>query len=97
MKELFSRIDKDGSGSLDVKEVILFMKALTDDLSEENITSIFQKLDEDQSGCIDFDEFMVKGLNINMFNAYQWIYQYGWSNVKMNVKHLDVPLWLPPC
>ena len=70
MKELFSRIDKDGSGSLDVKEVILFMKALTDDLSEENITSIFQKLDEDQSGCIDFDEFMVKGLNINMFNHF---------------------------
>ena len=59
MKELFSRIDKDGSGSLDVKEVILFMKALTDDLSEENIASIFENLDEDSSGCIDFEEFMV--------------------------------------
>ena len=59
MKELYSRIDKDNSGSLDLKEVILFMKALTDDLSEENITMIFENLDMDQSDNIDFDEFMV--------------------------------------
>ena len=59
MKELFSRIDKDGSGNLELKEVILFMKALTDDLSEENITTIFENLDSDKSQTIDFDEFMV--------------------------------------
>ena len=59
MKELYSRIDKDNSGCLDLKEVLLFMKALTDDLSEENITAIFQNLDMDQSDSIDFDEFMV--------------------------------------
>ena len=59
MKELYSRIDKDNSGCLDLKEVLLFMKALTDDLSEENITAIFQNLDLDQSDSIDFDEFMV--------------------------------------
>ena len=59
MKELYSRIDKDNSGTLELKEVLLFMKALTDDLSEENITAIFQNLDMDQSDSIDFDEFMV--------------------------------------
>ena len=59
MRELYSRIDKDNSGCLDLKEVLLFMKALTDDLSEENITAIFQNLDMDQSDSIDFDEFMV--------------------------------------
>ena len=59
MKELYSRIDKDNSGCLDLKEVVLFMKALTDDLSEENITAIFDNLDTDQSDSIDFDEFMV--------------------------------------
>ena len=59
MKELYSRIDKDNSGCLDLKEVVLFMKALTDDLSEENITAIFENLDTDMSDSIDFDEFMV--------------------------------------
>ena len=59
MRELYSRIDKDNSGCLDLKEVILFMKALTDDLSEENITAIFENLDMDQSNTIDFEEFMV--------------------------------------
>ena len=59
MKELYSRIDKDNSGGLDLKEVLLFMKALTDDLSEENITAIFENLDMDQSNTIDFEEFMV--------------------------------------
>ena len=59
MKELYSRIDKDNSGCLDLKEVLLFMKALTDDLSEENITAIFENLDTDMSDSIDFDEFMV--------------------------------------
>ena len=59
MKELYSRIDKDNSGGLDLKEVLLFMKALTDDLSEENITAIFENLDIDLSGTIDFEEFMV--------------------------------------
>ena len=60
MRELYSRIDKDNSGCLDLKEVLLFMKALTDDLSEENITAIFENLDLDQSDSIDFDEFMVE-------------------------------------
>lgn len=59
MRELFSRIDKDGSGSLELKEVILFMKALTDNLSEENITTIFSNLDADNSESIEFEEFMV--------------------------------------
>ena len=59
MKELFSRIDKDNSGCLELKEVILFMKALTDDLSEDNITAIFENLDSDKSASIDFEEFMV--------------------------------------
>ena len=67
MKELYSRIDKDNSGCLDLKEVVLFMKALTDDLSEENITAIFENLDTDQSDSIDFDEFMVATTMISRY------------------------------
>ena len=59
MAELFSRMDKDNSGSLELKEVILFMKALSDDLNEDHITVIFNNLDTDRSDSIDLDEFMV--------------------------------------
>ena len=59
MQELFSRMDKDNSGSLDKPEVILFMKALSDDLSDEHISMIFDNLDGDSSNTIDLDEFMV--------------------------------------
>lgn len=59
MKELFSRMDKDNSGSLERPEVILFMKALSDDLSDEHIAMIFDNLDTDGSNTIDLDEFMV--------------------------------------
>ena len=60
MKELFSRMEKDNSGSLERPEVILFMKALSDDLSDEHISMIFDNLDSDGSNTIDIDEFMVK-------------------------------------
>ena len=40
MKELFSRMDKDNSGSLERPEVILFMKALSDDLSDGSLFCI---------------------------------------------------------
>ena len=52
-------MDKDNSGSLDKPEVILFMKALSDDLSDEHISMIFDNLDGDSSNTIDLDEFMV--------------------------------------
>ena len=64
MKELFGRMDKDNSGSLELKEVILFMKALSDDLSDEHIAMIFNNLDNDGSQSIDLDEFMVKTINL---------------------------------
>ena len=67
MKELFSRMDKDNSGSLERPEVILFMKALSDDLSDEHIAMIFDNLDTDGSNTIDLDEFMVwKNKNPNL-------------------------------
>ena len=57
--DLFKSIDHDGSGSLTLPEVILFLKSLTDDLSEENIEKIFNGLDETGDKTIDFEEFKV--------------------------------------
>ena len=57
--DLFKSIDHDGSGCLTLPEVILFLKSLTDDLSEENIEKIFEGLDETGDKTIDFEEFKV--------------------------------------
>jgi Ca2+-binding EF-hand superfamily protein len=42
---MFKTIDFDGSGSLTLPEVVLFLKSITDDISEENIEKIFEGLD----------------------------------------------------
>ena len=39
--------------------MILFLKSLTDDLSEENIEKIFEGLDDSGDKSIDFEEFKV--------------------------------------
>ena len=40
-------------------EVVLFLKSITDDLSDENIETIFNRLDIDGDKDIDFEEFTV--------------------------------------
>jgi hypothetical protein len=57
LRTLFDRIDLDGSDNLDLPEVIIFFKSITDDLSMENIERIFKKLDEDGNKVLDFGEF----------------------------------------
>ena len=59
MKELFKSIDTDGSGTLSLSEVILFLKSMCDDISEENIIKIFESLDDSGDKSVDFDEFKV--------------------------------------
>ena len=41
LKELFNRIDADSSNDLNMQEVHLFFKSITDDISDENIDRIF--------------------------------------------------------
>ena len=56
---MFQSIDKDDSGKLSLVEVILFLKSITDDISETNIKNIFGFLDESEDKTIDFEEFKV--------------------------------------
>ena len=60
MKELFNRIDADSGNDLNLQEVHLFFKSITDDLSDENIDRIFNNLDSNGYKSIDFNEFRVK-------------------------------------
>ena len=57
---MFKTIDCDGSGSLSLSEVVLFLKSITDDISDENIGKIFEGLDASGDRVVDFDEFKVR-------------------------------------
>lgn len=59
MKPSFNQIDIDRSGNLTLDEIIVFFKAITDDISLDNIKNIFQEIDVDNSSNLDFDEFKV--------------------------------------
>ena len=63
LKELFNRIDTDGSNNLDLQESILFFKSITDDLSNENIEKIFKSVDADGNKSINFNEFTVVNIS----------------------------------
>ena len=56
---LFKSIDSDGSGSLSLPELILHLKSITDDISEENIERIFEGIDASGDKVVDFEEFKV--------------------------------------
>ena len=60
MKRLFNQIDIDGSNNLSLKEVVLYFKSITDDLSDDNIKRIFDTFDINEDKTLDFDEFKVK-------------------------------------
>ena len=52
-------IDMDGSDTLSLAEVILYLKSITDNLSETNIENIFSMVDTDGNKTIDLIEFQV--------------------------------------
>ena len=59
MQQVFDAIDTDKSGSLSLEEVILHLKSITDDVSEENIEKIFEGIDTSGDKAVDFEEFKV--------------------------------------
>ena len=59
LEALFSKIDTDCSGSLSQEEVITYLKSITDDISEENVKTIFEGLDTSGDKKVDLEEFRV--------------------------------------
>ncbi|CAI2733800.1 unnamed protein product [Schistosoma spindalis] len=55
----FRIIDDDGNKKLDFKEFLKGCKDFGVDLSKDEIKEIFDEIDTDQSGFVDFDEFLM--------------------------------------
>jgi calmodulin len=61
MKELrkaFAKYDKDGSGSIDAKELAALAEDLAEPLSEEEIDEGMKSMDSSGNGMIEFEEFV---------------------------------------
>ena len=58
LKQLFEITDSDGNGSIDREELEVALRSLGFDLSEKQISGIFERADKDKSGDITVDEWM---------------------------------------
>eukprot|EP00096_Caligus_rogercresseyi_P002169 TRINITY_DN1413_c0_g1_i1.p1 TRINITY_DN1413_c0_g1~~TRINITY_DN1413_c0_g1_i1.p1 ORF type:complete len:182 (+),score=59.63 TRINITY_DN1413_c0_g1_i1:122-667(+) len=56
--ECFRMFDKDGDGTIDVKELGAVLRSLGNNPSEEDIEEMIEDADEDGSGSINFPEFI---------------------------------------
>jgi len=57
-REAFDLFDTDGSGSIDIKELKVAMRALGFEVKKDEIKKMVDDLDRDGDGSVDFDEFM---------------------------------------
>lgn len=57
-KEAFLIFDKDGDGSISVKEIGTVMRSLGQNPSDDELKNIVDEIDQDGSGTIDFKEFL---------------------------------------
>uniref|UniRef100_A0A7S4DHE6 EF-hand domain-containing protein n=1 Tax=Lotharella globosa TaxID=91324 RepID=A0A7S4DHE6_9EUKA len=63
MWKVFEDLDLNGDGKLDKEEI---GKALGADLSKEEVSKIFDKVDQDKSGKVDYAEFIDAWYNIKV-------------------------------
>ena len=57
-REIFSEFDKDGDGTLDTKYVGIIMRSMGVSPTEEELREIIVEVDADNSGYMDFSEFL---------------------------------------
>uniref|UniRef100_A0A8B9UG50 EF-hand domain-containing protein n=2 Tax=Anas TaxID=8835 RepID=A0A8B9UG50_9AVES len=58
IREAFDLFDTDGSGSIDVKELKVAMRALGFEPKKEEIKKMIADIDKEGSGTIDFEDFL---------------------------------------
>lgn len=57
IKDHFAFFDKDGNGTIDVKEFMQLLKVLAPASTMDNAERGFETIDTNQNGEIDFEEF----------------------------------------
>ena len=57
-KLAFSLFDKDGDGTCDTDELSTVMRALGQNMTDTELLDMIREVDEDDSGSIDFEEFL---------------------------------------
>jgi len=58
LREAFRLYDKEGNGYINVSDLRDILRALDDNVSEEELDEMIAEIDTDGSGTVDFDEFM---------------------------------------
>ena len=58
LKEAFRIYDKDKAGYISTEALKEILRELDSKLTEDDLSSIIEEVDEDGSGTLDFDEFM---------------------------------------
>jgi calcium-binding protein CML len=59
LKEVFDHFDADGSGSIDAEELGNVFLSMGQEATQEEMTKLINSVDDDESGEIEFGEFMV--------------------------------------
>jgi len=57
LKKAFKRFDIDGDGTIDMAELRRCLTTMGEALTNEQVDEMFDKLDADSDGKVDFDEF----------------------------------------
>lgn len=58
LKGVFDKFDKDRNHAIDKQEFAKFLEAIGRDMTADEIDYAFKEIDEDNSGVIEFDEFV---------------------------------------
>jgi len=59
LREAFGLFDKDGDGTITLKELTSVMASLGQDPTDEELRQMIREVDNDNSGSIEFEEFCV--------------------------------------
>jgi Ca2+-binding EF-hand superfamily protein len=70
MKGMFDRIDDDSSGEISVEELCMYLRVYFKDMSVDDTYALIEDfgIDEDGSGCLDFEEFEELCGKLKIFN-----------------------------